>query len=240
MSWTPRNLRLLLSGLLVFGLALVIVVNFTDACKLETVRVNGKPLPDWTGTCEMLRSAAVINQPVDDLASLLLAKSDIYRVDISYRLPGELEVTTNRFEPVCFVVGEESGKLFGLNRKGRLIYLDGDGIDFEQPVFTGLKTGAVHSFCEDPRVAPVIDQLEQLRKERGDLYRLIDELDFSRKDHLGVTLAGVSYPLMVRTDHLLEDFDRFIDFTLNYETDLAGVTRLDLRYDDMVICAKDD
>lgn len=218
----------------------MIIVHFTEACKLETVSIDGEQLSAWEGTFAVLQSEPVINQPVGDLAVSLLARDDVHRVDIDYRLPGELVIKTNRFESVCFVVGQQSGKLFGLNRHGRLVYPDWERVDWEQPVFTGLETGDVFSFCTDPRVRPVIDQLQHMRECRGELFRLVAELDFSEKDYLRATIAGVPFCLMIRPHRLIEDFDRFIDFVQNYETDLSGVTRVDLRFADMVICGRSE
>lgn len=235
-----KKIRFLVLGCFVLGLGLVVTVNFTNACRLRTVTLDGRPVENWAVEFGMLRPAPLVSQPVDELAKTLLADDDVYKVDVSYRLPGELAIQTNEFEPVCFVVGQETGKLFGLNRRVRLIALDARTINWEQPVFTGLRTGNLHSFCDDPRVLLVVEQLEEMRRTRVDLYRLVDEVDFSEREYLDVMVAGVPYHLQVRPDHLLRDFDRFVEFTRNYEADLTGVVRMDLRYEDMVICALSD
>jgi len=235
-----RKYRLFaLAGLLV-GLGLTVTVNFTDACRLRAVTVDGKPVENWRQQFAMLRPGSLAAQPVERLAKKLLADEDVYKVDVRFELPGGIDVRTNEFRPVCFVVGMETGKLFGLNRRARLIALDAPDINWEQPVFTGLTTGALHSICADPRVLPVIDQLEDLRESRADLYRLLDEIDFGEREYLEVTFAGLPYRLRVRPDHVLEDFDRFVEFTGRYDADLSGVIRMDLRYENMIICALSD
>ena len=237
MKLTVKRLKIAAVLLLVLSLSLVVTVHFTDACRLETIRVDGEPLETWQGPYELLVSAPMVSQPVESLAVHLLAQDEIYRVDVDYRMPNVLEVRTNNFEPVCFVVGNETGKLFGLTADSRLVGVD-DDVDWEQPVFTGLETGNLHSFVRDPRVAPTIAGLERLRRENPDLYRLVDEIDFSLNRGLRVMLAGLSYRLVVRPDRLVEDFERFVDFTRTYDVDMTQVSRMDLRHDDMIVCSE--
>lgn len=240
MTLNGKKIRLTALVLLVFGLTLVVAVNFTDACRLRAVTLDGQPINNWQQQFSMLRAGPITSQPVDRLAKKLLADDDIYKVDVTFRLPGEIDIRTNEFQPVCFVLGQESGKLFGLNRRARLIGINYEKINWEQPVFTGLVTGSLHSFCRDPRVILVLDQLEVLRDSRAEMYRLIDEVDFTQGEFLAVSVAGLPYQLKARADRLLEDLDRFVQFTRNYETDLTGVITVDLRYDDMIICGLSD
>jgi len=236
----PKRIGLAAFGLLVFGLSLVVTVHFTKACRLNTVTMNGKVVDNWQAKFSMLRPASLASQPLGNLAQSLLARDDVFKVDIDYRLPGEIDIRTNEFEPVCYVVGQESGKLFGLNRRGRLVSLDRVDIDWEKPVFTGLATGNLHSFCDDPRVSVVIGQLALLRDDRPEMYRLLDELDFSEPGYLRANISGLPYYLLIRSDRLVEDFDRFVEFAQKYQPDLTGAYRVDLRYDDMIICAQKD
>jgi len=235
---SAKRIALAAMALLVFGLSMVVTVHFTKACRLTTVKINGAPVEDWQTRFAMLHPTAIVSQPVERLAHSLLAKDDIFKVDISYRLPGEIDIRTNEFEPVCYVVGQESGKLFGLNRRGRLIAIDQTDVDWERPVFTGLVTGSLHSFCTDPRITVTIAQLEILRDDRPDMYRLLDELDFSEHEHLRATVSGLPYYLLLRSDRLVEDLDRFIEFAQKFQPDLSRAYRIDLRYNDMIVCAE--
>jgi len=237
---TPKRIFLGATALLVFGLSMIVTVHFTEACRLTTVMLNGEPVENWRGQFTMLHPTSIVSQPVGRLASALLDRNDVFKVDVSYRLPGELDIRTNAFEPACYVVGQESGKLFGLTRYGRLISIDRDRLDWERPVFTGLVTGDLHTFCRDPRVKVTIDQLTVLRDERPDMYRLLDELDFGEPNYLRASISGLPFLLLVRSDRLVDDLDRFIEFAQRFQPDLAGVYRIDLRYDDMVICAQHD
>lgn len=223
---------------LVAGLVLVTVVNFTDACHLQGAILDGRVVEKWASQFDLDEDKPIIYQPIDSLAQALLSREGIFKVDISYRLPHELDIRTNAFKPVCFVIGRNTGKLFGLNREGRLIRLDGIKPDWERPVLTGLETGDLYSTCPDTRVSVAINELEKLHRDRIDLYRLINEVDFSDRGHLRLTISGLPFSLKLRAQKLADDMERFIDFALFYDADLENTKCLDLRYDDMIICAK--
>ena len=104
--------RLTALALLVIGLVLVVTVNFTDACRLRAVTLDGEPVENWQAKFSMLRSAPLTLQPVDRLAKQLLADDDVFKVDVRFQLPGQIDIRTNEFVPVCFVGGQETGKLF--------------------------------------------------------------------------------------------------------------------------------
>ena len=234
----PKKIKLMIAAIFIMGVGFFIVVNYTDACHLENVVINNKSLEDWSEQFGLKENQALVKCPVDSIARVLLAKEKIFKVDVEYNLPNELEIKTNNFTPVCFVIGQESGKMFGLDRAGRLVGLEHADIDWEQPIFTGVKTGDLFTYCNDYRVPVAINQLEEIRKKHIDIFRLVDEIDFSNPGYLNATLSGLDIDLWVRADMLLEDLNRMIDFIHKYDTDISTLTHLDLRYEDMIICAE--
>jgi len=77
-----------------------------------------------------------------------------------------------------------------------------------------------------------------IREKHIDVFRLIDEIDYSNSGYLVATLSGLDVKLWVRADMLMEDLDRMVDFIHKYDTDISNLDHLDLRYDDMIICAE--
>ncbi|RKX27982.1 MAG: hypothetical protein DRP47_05535 [Candidatus Zixiibacteriota bacterium] len=225
-------------ALLTAGLTLIGIVNFTDACRLQGATLNGDPLEGWSHKLGLSETRSIVHQPVDSLAHSILARDDVFKVDIAYSLPHKLDIRTNEFDPLCFVVGKTTGKLFGLNHEGRLVKLNSAHLDWERPVFTNVVTGDLFSTCNDSRIRVVIEQLEALRQEKIDVYRLIDGVDFSDYRFLQVLVSGLPYHLRLRAQKLSNDMQRFIDFVLLYDVDLTNVKCIDLRYDDMIICAQ--
>ncbi len=234
----PKKIKLIAAGILISGLGFFIVVNYTDACHLENVFINGKSIENWSERLGLNENEALVKCPVDSVAREILIEEKIFKVDVAYLLPNELEIKTNNFKPVCFVIGQETGRMFGLDESGRLIGLENAEIDWEQPVFTGVKTADLFNYCNDFRVPIAIKQLEIIRRKQIDVYRLIDEIDFSNSGYLVTTLSGMDLKLWVRADRLLENLSRMIDFIHKYDTDISNLDHLDLRYDDMIICAE--
>lgn len=233
-----KRVKLLLAFAVVFTGALLGVVNFTEVCRLEAVTLNDETIDDWRRQFDMLNEKSVFRQPLDSLTQVLLAKEGIFKVDISYSWPHTLDIRTNTFAPVCFVLDKTSGMLYGLDRDGRLIPLENAALDWERPVLTGVNAGSLLGYCEDVRVKVIVDQLERLHRNRLDFYRLLDEIDFEATDYVQVSITGLPFGLKVRAEQFLEGLNRFVDFITRFNPDLEGVRRVDLRFDDMIICAR--
>ena len=224
----------LVTGILV-GAAFSAYVKYADACRLHEVSVNSCSVKNWSDRYGLREGESIIDQPLDSLAEALLDRKDIYRVDLSYSLPDNLQIRVNNMSPVGFVLDRISGKLYGLDRQARLVELNQSETEWERPVFTSVKTGRLFSRCADVRIKVVLDQLEQLYEKNIDLYRLVDEVDFGNRTFLKVSLAGLNYRLKLRSENFLTDMERFVEFLTGFEPDLEQVKMLDLCFDDMII-----
>ena len=216
----------------------VAVVNFTNVCRLEAVTLNGEPINDWSGRFDMLHEKSLFRQPLDSLAHVVLTDEGTFKVDISCSWPHTLNIRTNAFSPTCFLLDKMSGRLYGLEENGRIVPLKNAVTDWERPVLTGVKSGRWFGYCRDGRVKVVVDQLERLRNNNLNLFRLIDEIDFKTTDYVQVSVSGLPYRLKARPERLAKDLDRFIEFVTKFDPDLSGVRYLDLRFDNMIICAR--
>lgn len=231
------KVNLILAVTVMLGTTLLILVHSTDVCRLEAVTLNGERIDDWSNRYGLRQDNSLFRQPLDSLAEDLISEPQILKVDISYSLPHRVDVRTNDFEPVCFLLDASTGKLFGLDRKARTIPLERIDIDWEHPVLTSVNARKLFSYCDDVRANVVVRQLEQLRRENIDLYRLIDEIDFADRGFLKVAISGLPYRLKVRAEYFLKDVDKFVEFVSRFAPDLEGVTMLDTRCDGMIICA---
>ncbi|MFZ5981724.1 MAG: hypothetical protein ACOYVF_13960, partial [Candidatus Zixiibacteriota bacterium] len=180
------------------------------------------------------------DQPLDRLARELLARRDIIRVEVDYQLPGGLNITTNNLKPVCFVLDRGSGTLYGLDHCARIIKTDDFVEDWEMPVLTNVQVQRPYAPCPDYRVALLVPQLESLREENLDLFRLIDEIDLENSRYAIVSLSGLPYRLKLQAENFFRQFNAFVKFVENYETDFTEVKMVDLRFEDMIITVKGD
>lgn len=230
-----RSLKLVFFGSLVGCIVLVTLFLFTDICLLNAVTLNGQPVDNWESKYGLSSKRHLFDQPIEKVATQILGQKGIVKVDFSYGLPGSIHISTNRFSTVCFVLDGQSGILRGLNSYSRVVALKQSHDDWEHPVLTGISSAPLHRFCSDPRVSRVIAELSLLRRKQIDLYRLIDEIDFSRSDYLRLTLAGVPYQLKIRAEQLLSRLTEFIRFIEQFDRDTENVLAYDLRYDNMII-----
>ena len=230
-----RALIFVVAGI-VAGAAFVGHVRYADAWQLTTVTVDATPIDGWEEQFAFDADKSAADQPLDDIARQLLARSDVHKVNVDISLPNEVRIKLNNFAPLCFVLEESTGQLFGLDRQARVVALpDGRPADWQCPVLTTVQCGRLYDLCQDGRTRLVVNQLVELEEEHRDLFRLIDEIDFGNAAFLKVSLAGLSYRLKVRAERLLEDLGRFVEFISSYDVPLEGVRILDLRFENMVI-----
>jgi hypothetical protein len=231
-------MKLCLVAASVVGAALVVVVNYTNACRLHEVTVNDAPVTDWQQRYPMLNTNRGPLQSIQSLAEKILEDNNIYKVDLSWSLPHRLDIRTNHFIPECFLLDKKTAQLFGLDNHGRVVPLTRPIDNWERPVLTGLTVHSMYERCSDVRVEMIARKLIQLRRERRDIFRLIEEINF--EDHFGLTvsMAGLPYKLKLRAETMIEDVDRFALFITSFGVDLEGVCLMDLRFDDMIICER--
>jgi len=232
-----RKVTLLVLGAAVVCLALIITTNYTDACLLEEVTLNREPVPEWGERFGLHPDRSIVRQPVDSLTELLLDAKNVFRVDVSYRLPDRIDITLNDFEPVCFLLDASSGVMYGLTDDARVVTLDNGRVNWEHPVLTSVQTGALYRYCPDARVGVLVEQLEQLRGENIDLYRLIDEIDLAHKSFVQVSLSGLPYRLKAGAEDFCEEMIQFVEFVSRFVPDLSEVNSIDMRFGGMIICA---
>ncbi|MBU0983438.1 MAG: hypothetical protein KKA42_06185 [candidate division Zixibacteria bacterium] len=227
--------RLTCLALLVLGGALVITLEFTGWTQLEAVTLNGVAVEDPEGKLGLVPGRRLLEQPIDSMATGLLNRKGIVKVDVAYDLPGRIRVTTNRFEPASFVLDRKTGRLLGLNVQGRVVPMLQDQANWEHPILTGVNAGGLFELCRDERVVPLVEQLQRLHEDNIDLYRLIDQIDLTSPDYVTITMAGLPYTLKANAAEIYRQTTDFIRFIENYERDIADTRELDLRYDDMIV-----
>jgi hypothetical protein len=231
-----RTRRLILLSAATLACAtLVVTEQFGGVCRLEAVTLDGEPMENWSADMGLQKGKSLLDQPLDELAGGLLIDEDINKVDISYRLPNALAITTNDIDPVTFVVSERTGKLYGLDVFGRVVPLRPTDEDFERPVLVNAGVTAMFEECRDSRVSLAVGQLNEFRSDHTDLFRLIAELDFTNSDRIVVTVSGLPVALWVAADRLSEQMDQFVDFVEEYGPALDSVTAIDMRYPGQIV-----
>ncbi len=218
----------------------VAIIHFTSFCNLEAVTFDGDVVTDFSPKFGLTDGRLITRQPLDSVALSILASEDVQKVDLSFDLPNGITIQTNRFETQALVLSERTGRMYGLDRHGRVVPIDNSGIRWDRPVMIGCGVKQMFVRCADPRLIVALDQLEEIRDDRSDLYQLVAEVDFGKPDYLKVRIDGLPYMLKTSAGQMSSQLDRFFSFVADYGPDLNDVRRVDLRYDDMIIVGAKD
>lgn len=229
------KLKLAAISLIIFGVVLFVLINFTSVSNLQAVSFNGREIKDFDSDFGLSQALPILKQPLDSLSEALLARDDIARVDIDYAFPNRLEIVTNRFDPVCFALDMKTGRLVGLTAEGRVVPLDPDQSDWELPIITSITTGKLYQYTSDVRVRLIVENLISLKQEQRDLFRLITEIDLAQADHVRLSISGLPYRLRAHAAELDEQMIGFLQFLEKYHPALDDTRELDLRFDDLII-----
>jgi len=234
MMFSART-RFLLALAILIGGAFIYAIEFTDWHQLQAVTLDGEPVENFGTRLGLDDNRPITHQPLDRAAVKLLKRDSVARVDFDYVLPNELRIETNKFKPLCMVVDRQSGRILGLNPLGRVVPLRDDYGDWEHPVITGVAVGGIFEPCRDSRVQRLMPQLQRLQDDSEELFRLIEELDFSDSTYVKVVVSGLPYTLKVTAESFCEQMTGFVRFLERYEPVLDSARQFDLRYADMII-----
>ncbi len=230
-----RRTKIGLTIATVIGATIVGLVNFTEMCQLEAVTLNGQPVEQWSEQYQVLKPRSIARQSLDSLARAILAEDDVFRVDVDYSGIHSLSVRTNVFTPECFLLDEKSGEIFGLDDRARVLPLNNATPDWERPILTGLRAGAMFQPCREAGVRTVLEGLRELRDSDEDVYRLIEEIRFESDGSLTAQIAGLPYRLRLTPERFQQGINQYLTFVTRFESDLEGVVLLDVRFDNMVV-----
>lgn len=230
-----KKYQLIMLAVIVFGAGIGITMNLTSACALNTVCLNDQPVEKWSERFGLVEQTSLLKQPLDSLGEALLKKNNIFKVDISYNLFNRIDIATNNFKPVCFMLDKYSAGIYGVNDNGRVVDLENCDYSWDNPVMTSIGFKKIFDYADDNRVEVVVRQLVQLKDEFPEVYHLIDEIDFGNSKFLKVSLDGLNYRLKLRAELFYYDIKRYVEFVSRFNPHLDQVNLLDLRYDGMII-----
>lgn len=234
MSLLGKEVRILLVMVILGAGSFVALVQYTDICRLQAVTLNGRPV---TNPAELgLRPGyPIVRQPLDSLADALLMQRGIVHVDIDYKLPNALRITTNSLEPQCYLLDAATGGIYGLEETGRVVPVAYEKINWDAPLFTGVRVRRLHEHPADGRVLVMLSHLQRLRHSDESLYRQVEEIDLSRVDFAMVTVANKSYRLKVRPEEFADRYGEFTQFMTRYSPGTDSTTSFDLTYANVII-----
>ena len=213
----------------------VAVISFTNVSTIEAVSLSGTMVKDWTKKYNLKKSSSVLNQPYDKLTELILQPDSALKVELSFSWPHTLNLELNSITPSCLLLSKESSRLYGLDKNCRVVPLSGTDIDWERPLFIGVKKTKLYECCPDSRVKRVLDALAEIRENNINFYRLIEQVAFAKENRIEIMVSGFDHKVWVTADRTLSDLDRYLEFIAGFELDLTNIKLIDMRLKEMVI-----
>ncbi len=219
-----------------FSLAVAVaVISFTDVSTIEAVSLSGTVVKGWAEKYNLKKNSSVLDQPYEKLAEQMLRPDSALKVEISFSWPHTLKLELNSITPCCLLLGQENGRIFGLDKSCRVIPLAETAVDWERPLFTGIDNIKLYEVCSDSRVIRVLNALEKLRVENINFYRLIEQIDFGKHNRIEIMVSGLDHKVWVSADRTLGDLNRYLEFIGGFELDLTNIKLIDMRLEEMVI-----
>jgi len=213
----------------------VALVHFTKICNLHAVTINGETTKEWTKKTPLEKDRSILRQPFGQFIESSFANEQTLKLDYRYSWPHTLNIEINSINPDCLLLDQNSSTVYGLDRIGRVLPLESERIDWERPVLTGAGVRKIYDFPTDIRVREVVRALDELRSERINFYRLIEQIDFASEDYLEIRIAGSPLIVRLRADFFHEDINRYIEFVARFRPDLKGIKVIDLRQNGQIV-----
>lgn len=235
MTAISKKVKMVFVLMLLGMLALVITVNFTEFCTLEAVTVDGRHMEKWNKESPLIQDKSILRQPLEEFEVSSWADEKTLKLDYKYAWPHTLNVKLNSISPECFLLDRNSAVLYGLDANGRVFPLKPNVVDWERPVLTGISIRKLYQCPSDVRLFEVLPALDQLRSEKANFFRLIEQVDFGSDDFIEVAIAGHEHAVRVRADRFYDDINRYVDFVAKYHQQLEEIKVIDLRQDGQIV-----
>ena len=230
-----KRTRLFVYAIAVSMVLAVAVISFTDVSTIEAVSLSGTIVEDWADKYNLKKNSSVLDQPYEKLTEQMLRPDSVLKVEISFSWPHTLNLELNSITPCCFLLGQENGRIFGLDKNCRVVPLAETAVDWERPIFTGIEKIKLYEVCSDSRVRRVLNALEELRVKNINFYRLIEQIDFAKDNRIEIMVSGLDHKVWVSADRTLGDLNRYLEFIAGFELDLKNIRLIDMRLEEMVI-----
>lgn len=217
------------------ALTAISIFKYTGICTLQAITVNGALVEKWDKNNSLEKDKSILGQPLESFEESSFADEKTLKLDYRYSWPHTLIVRVNSISPECLLLDKNSSTLFGLDKSGRVLPLQNELVDWERPVITGVGGARLYQALADVRVRKVLKALDQVRRDRVNFYRLIEEIDFSSQEDVEVSVAGQGHRIRLRAEYFYEDINRYLDFVARFRPQLEGIKVIDLRQDGQIV-----
>jgi hypothetical protein len=211
------------------------VMRFSGLFNFREVEIDSCYKPKSMKVVEQSLGMNLFSVPVSAIIDSFLSNREVRKVDVDYRLPDRIRIKLNDIRPVALVVGSGTPSIYALDRNRFILPFEETSRHIDVPVISGLDHISPYRQADDVRLSTIIEQLEDLKSECIDFYLAISNIDLSKADCISIYLDGLSFPIITYAGALYRTIKSLKIFLLEFNPDLMGVKKLDLRSDKLII-----
>lgn len=215
----------------------IIVARYTGVFRLKSIAIEPQSLMAKCPSIKQSMGQNLFGAALDKVADDLLNYGNVLRVDIDFDFPDALSIRVNDIRPLALVLDGDGRYVYRMDERGCLLPGDSTIERYEFPIITGLQRCKLYSRPADDRMHLVVEQLNRLKKDCFNFYLAISNIDMSDQDIISIYLDGLAFPVETYAGSLYGSIINLKTFLLDFNPDLSGIKRLDMKSEGLIIAA---
>ncbi len=212
-------------------------LRYSDVFAFQNVRFESE---NNVASAEMIKLPVgenLFDLPLENAAEELLARKNVYKVDLDYHLPDGIVVRINDIRPIAMVIGEDGKSRYRLGENGCLLPLDSAIKQYNFPIITGLQNCIAYTKNSDNRLKLIVRQLAEIKKDFPDFYLALSGIDMSDSRDISIWIDGLPFRVETYAGSLYQTIKKLKIFILEFNPDLQDIKKLDMRSEGLIIAA---
>jgi hypothetical protein len=229
-----RKKYLILLAISLILAALTVSAQYTKWCSFRHVDVTPGRFENLATVCPDTTGINIFNIPLEEIADNLIKKEKVVSVEVGYSFPHGLKICVNGSDPIALIVDVSSGNIYRMD-KNRILYPFHDTKkEINCPVVTGVRSNRLYKQTNNKRLKLIVGQLVRIENDFEHLYGALSNINLSG-DMVTLHFEGLPYEIKTYTGRLYDCLSNFNAFLLNYNPDLQGIEKLDMRLNNLII-----
>ncbi len=213
-------------------------LRYSDVFAFQNVRFESENNIVNADMIKLPAGENLFDLPLKNTAEELLARKNVYKVDLDYHLPDGIIVRINDIRPIAMVIGEDGKSRYRLGENGCLLPLDSTiEQQYDFPIITGLQNCIAYGKNSDDRLKLIVRQLVEIKKDFPDFYLALSGIDMSGIKDISIWIDGLPFRVETYAGSLYKTIKKLKTFILEFNPDLQNIRKLDMRSEGLIIAA---
>jgi len=213
----------------------VVIVRFSGAFSLKEINIEPEEFAAVENASRDFVGENIFSVGTDEIMDDLLKHKRVLSVELNYDLPDGIDISVNPVEPLALLVSDNGREIFALDEYACLYPFENRNGAINYPIITGLRKGTPYRRLADDRAVLLAGQLQSLRSSEKDFYLAISNIELRNSNEIIVCMDGLEIDLLMYIGDLYLNINMLKSFLLDFNPDLGGIRRLDMRSPGMII-----